>query len=78
MLGYVEDPRTPTDPTTPNRCSSIPSASIPGCSTSPPEPKANKNRMHLDLDPDLLRDTEVERLTALGASLRRPSFASAT
>jgi predicted enzyme related to lactoylglutathione lyase len=35
-----------------------------------PEPKAVKNRVHLDLQPqDRTRDEEVERLLALGATL---------
>ncbi|WP_372500332.1 VOC family protein [Sphaerisporangium perillae] len=35
-----------------------------------PEPKAVKNRIHLDLQPqDRTRDEEVERLLALGATL---------
>ncbi|MBB4980084.1 MULTISPECIES: VOC family protein [Streptomyces] len=35
-----------------------------------PEPKAVKNRIHLDLQPqDRTRDEEVERLIALGATL---------
>ncbi|MFJ8629695.1 VOC family protein [Streptomyces sp. NPDC093568] len=42
-----------------------------------PEPKAGKNRVHLDLQPqDRTRDEEVERVLALGAALvddrRRP------
>lgn len=42
-----------------------------------PEPKTEKNRVHLDLQPqDRTRDEEVERLTALGAKFlddqRRP------
>ena len=41
-----------------------------------PEAKTVKNRVHLDLQPDTTRDTELERLTALGAQLiddqRRP------
>ncbi|WP_282691739.1 VOC family protein [Streptomyces sp. CC208A] len=42
-----------------------------------PEPKAVKNRVHLDLQPqDRTRDEEVDRLLALGATLvgdrRRP------
>jgi Glyoxalase-like domain len=41
-----------------------------------PEAKTVKNRVHLDLQPDTTRDTELERLTALGARLiddqRRP------
>ncbi|MEU9292959.1 VOC family protein [Streptomyces sp. NPDC048266] len=35
-----------------------------------PEPKAVKNRVHLDLQPqDRTRDEEIERLLALGATL---------
>jgi predicted enzyme related to lactoylglutathione lyase len=35
-----------------------------------PEPRAGKNRLHLDLRPvDRTRDEEVDRLLALGASL---------
>ncbi|MCL7428361.1 VOC family protein [Streptomyces sp. YS415] len=35
-----------------------------------PDPKAVKNRVHLDLQPtDLSRDEEVERVLALGATL---------
>ena len=41
-----------------------------------PEPKAVKNRVHLDLQPDTTRDAEVERLLGIGATLvsdmRRP------
>lgn len=34
-----------------------------------PEPKVDKNRMHICLRPDGPRDQEVERLLALGATL---------
>ena len=34
-----------------------------------PEPKAVKNRMHLCLQSDTPRDAEVERITALGATM---------
>ncbi len=33
------------------------------------EPKRGKNRVHVCLSPDLLRDTEVGRLTELGATM---------
>lgn len=33
-----------------------------------PEPKAGKNRLHVDLQPDHPRDDEVDRLLALGAT----------
>jgi predicted enzyme related to lactoylglutathione lyase len=34
-----------------------------------PEAKTDKNRVHVDLQPDQPRDAEVERLSALGAKL---------
>ena len=34
-----------------------------------PEPKTTKNRLHFCLQPDQLRDDEVERLLTLGATL---------
>ncbi|WP_197287657.1 VOC family protein [Streptomyces apocyni] len=34
-----------------------------------PEGKTVKNRIHFDLGPELARDEEVERLTALGAKI---------
>ncbi|MFD1544609.1 VOC family protein [Nonomuraea guangzhouensis] len=34
-----------------------------------PEKKSVKNRLHLDLEPDQSRDREVERLSALGATV---------
>ena len=34
-----------------------------------PEPKAGKNRVHLDLQPQRLRDDEVEHLLAEGATV---------
>jgi Glyoxalase-like domain len=34
-----------------------------------PEGKAAKNRLHLDLQPDIPRDEEVERLLGLGATM---------
>jgi predicted enzyme related to lactoylglutathione lyase len=41
-----------------------------------PEAKTVKNRVHVDLQPDMTRDREVERLVRLGAQLvddqRRP------
>ena len=41
-----------------------------------PEAKTLKNRVHLDLQPDVTRDAEVQRLVGLGARLvddqRRP------
>ncbi|MBB5839053.1 VOC family protein [Kribbella italica] len=33
------------------------------------DPKRAKNRVHLDLEPDIPRDQEVERLVALGATI---------
>ncbi|WP_329083830.1 VOC family protein [Streptosporangium sp. NBC_01469] len=34
-----------------------------------PEKKSLKNRLHLDLEPDTSRDEEVERVSALGATI---------
>jgi predicted enzyme related to lactoylglutathione lyase len=34
-----------------------------------PEPKTVKNRLHVCLQPDIRRDTEVDRLVGLGATL---------
>ena len=34
-----------------------------------PEPKSVKNRVHVCLQPEVLRDQEVERIRALGASV---------
>ncbi|MEU0152702.1 VOC family protein [Micromonospora fulviviridis] len=34
-----------------------------------PEPKTVKNRVHICLQPDVLRDREVERVRALGAAV---------
>jgi predicted enzyme related to lactoylglutathione lyase len=34
-----------------------------------PEKKSVKNRLHLDLEPDQSRDREVERVSALGATI---------
>jgi len=34
-----------------------------------PDKKAVKNRLHLDLEPDQSRDQEVERVSALGATI---------
>ncbi|MEU0789303.1 VOC family protein [Amycolatopsis sp. NPDC005961] len=34
-----------------------------------PEPKTVKNRLHVCLQPDVLRDEEVERILGLGATL---------
>ena len=34
-----------------------------------PEPKTAKSRMHLDLQPEITRDEELERVLALGAKI---------
>ena len=48
-----------------------PGPELPGLLfTRVPEPKATKNRLHLDVQPtDRTRDEEVERLVALGATV---------
>lgn len=77
VLGYVEDPQYPSQPDDDEVLVVDPTRRRPGLLfIAVPEPKTAKNRAHLDLVPDTLRDDEVERLLALGATLhedhRRP------
>jgi predicted enzyme related to lactoylglutathione lyase len=65
----AEDEDSPGD----EECAVLPPApGHPGLLfTRVPEPKVNKNRLHLDLQPrDRTRDEEVERVIGLGATLR--------
>jgi catechol 2,3-dioxygenase-like lactoylglutathione lyase family enzyme len=76
-VGYQEDPENPNLPGDPEGYLRSPDGG-PGLLFIPvPEGKTVKNRVHLDIAPaDGTRDTEVERLVALGATLyedhRRP------
>lgn len=69
-LGYVDDPENPNEPGDPEALIIDPKGLHPGLLFIPvPEPKVTKNRLHLDLVPDVGRDTTVEELLALGARL---------
>ena len=69
-LGYVDDPDNPNAPDDPEALIVDPRGLHPGLLFIPvPEPKAVKNRVHLDLVPDGPRDAEVERLLSIGATL---------
>jgi hypothetical protein len=54
-----DDPTVVIDPPTPDRPTIF--------FVHVPEPKAAKNRVHLDLDPESTMEAEVERLISLGA-----------
>lgn len=77
VTGYREDPDYPNAPGDPEALLIAPDGG-PGLLFVPvPEPKAVKNRVHLDLMPtERTRDEEVDRVLALGATLvadhRRP------
>lgn len=67
VLGFVDDPENPDDP---EAVIVDPDGRQPGLLLLPvPEPKTVKNRLHLDLVPDALRDAEMHRLVGLGATL---------
>ncbi|MCU1368813.1 MAG: hypothetical protein JWO77_7 [Ilumatobacteraceae bacterium] len=69
-LGYIDDPDNPNEPDDPEAVIIDPDGLGPGLLFIPvPETKAVKNRFHLDLVPDQLRDLEVHRLVAAGANL---------
>jgi catechol 2,3-dioxygenase-like lactoylglutathione lyase family enzyme len=80
VTGYVDDPRNPNEPGDPEWVLVPPDGAGPGLLFLPvPDDKVVKNRLHLDLTPATTRDAEVERLTALGATVvadhRRPDGA---
>lgn len=69
-LGLVDEPDNPNEPDDPEALIVDPNGRHPGLLFIPvPEPKSAKNRLHLDLVPDALREVEVDRLIALGATL---------
>lgn len=69
-LGYVDDPDNPNEAGDPKALIIDPNGLRPGLLFIPvPEPKVTKNRLHLDLVPDVSRDTTVEELLAVGARL---------
>ena len=66
--GYAEDPEEPNNPDDPELFMTGPGPNI--LFIKVPETKTVKNRLHLDLGPtSSTRDEEVDRLTALGATL---------
>jgi hypothetical protein len=68
--GFAEDPGNPNRPGDEENLLVSPGGGIAILFMNVPEPKAVKNRVHLDVVPtDLTRDEEVERLLALGATL---------
>lgn len=76
-LGLAEDPDNPNAPGDPEGYITSADKSVSLLFIPVPEPKAAKNRVHLDIvSTDLKRDEEVERLVGLGATVyadhRRP------
>lgn len=70
VLGYVDDPDNPNRPDDPEALIVDPRALGPQLLFIPvPEPKTVKNRVHLDLRPDVGRDVMVERVEALGGKV---------
>ncbi|GAA1843040.1 VOC family protein [Microlunatus capsulatus] len=77
VLGFADDPADPNEPGHEECMIFSPDGRTRLLFIEVPEGKAVKNRLHLDLRPtDGTREQEVERLTALGATLvgdhRRP------
>jgi Protein of unknown function (DUF664)/Glyoxalase-like domain len=70
VLGYQDDPENPNEPGDPEYLIVDPKGRHPSLLfISVPDEKSVKNRVHLDLQPADGRDLEVDRLTALGATL---------
>ena len=70
VTGFAEDPENGNAPDDPEALLLAPDGSLGLLFISVPEPKRGKNRVHLDVVPlDGLRDEEVDRLLAIGASL---------
>jgi predicted enzyme related to lactoylglutathione lyase len=77
VTGYGADPDDPNEPEHTEALLVAPDGQAALLFIKVPEPKAVKNRVHLDLMPtDRTRDEEVERLLGIGAALvadhRRP------
>ncbi|HEV7627244.1 MAG TPA: VOC family protein [Streptomyces sp.] len=75
VLGQPVDPED--EPGDDEVCLEVPEGQSTLLFVRVPDEKALKNRVHFDLGPELPRDQEVERLSALGASVvedrRRPN-----
>lgn len=70
VLGFVDEPDNPNEPDDPEALIVDPLDRHPGLLfISVPETKSLKNRVHLDLVPELTRDVTVEALTELGATI---------
>ena len=70
VLGFVDDPDNPNAPDDPEALIVDPTGHHPGLLFVPvPGPKTVKNRVHLDLRPEVSRDEMVERVLALGGTV---------
>ncbi|HEU5127666.1 MAG TPA: VOC family protein [Glycomyces sp.] len=68
VTGYTEDPDDPNEPEHEENFIG-PAGGGPGLLfINVPETKEIKNRLHLDMTPDVRRDEEVERLLGIGAT----------
>ncbi len=78
VLEYVDKPDDPNGPGDEECWIQRPDGGHPLLFIEVPEPRAAKNRMHLDLRPSAgTRDQEVERLLGLGPA-RSPTIATST
>lgn len=69
VTGYREDPDDPNEPEHEENFIG-PDGGEPGLLfINVPEEKTIKNRLHLDMTPDIPRDEEVERLIGIGATV---------
>jgi len=70
VTGWEEDPDNPNLPQDDEAALVAPDGSLNLLFIKVPEPKAVKNRVHLDVQPiEGTRDTEVTRLVAIGATM---------
>jgi len=70
VLGYTDHPDNPNLPDDPEALIVDPRGLSPALLFIPvPEPKTVKNRVHVDLQPEVGRDEMVERVLALGGSI---------
>jgi hypothetical protein len=69
VTGFGEFPGYPLDPERDDNGIQAPDGAVSLVFLKVPEGKTVKNRVHLDLRPEILRDQEVERLLGIGATL---------